>query len=203
VLGAVALALTAACSRHTMQTTSTPTDVVGGFRTFALLTVPKPEDGVARSSCFDMMTEKSMAHRGVEHAVRFALEGRGYTVNERSPDFLVAVYGATIDTLDLTNWNFGYRPWTSWPDPGNPKAKPEVYMPGTVVVDVVSPALADRRLLWRGTGRAVMGEDPVQNAYALQTVATAIVKRFPKASGRVMATVPPPVIARVAMAPCR
>lgn len=52
------------------------------------------------------------------------------------------------------------------------------------MLDFLNGPVADRQLLWRGSGVAKMPNDAAQNVHALRQIAEAIVKQFPHSAGR-------------------
>ena len=182
--GALVLA-TVACGRHRVDTAAYSKAGVAGFRSFTVLEMAKPRDGRKHAGCYDPMAEGSVATEALRSTVIWALKNRGYAEDNHQADFAVVIYASADQSIDLTMWSYGYSPWPDW---RSARAAPHVYPPGTVVLDFVSGLPNERQLLWRGSGEAKVTSDPAQNLHGLRQVAEAIVKRFPHAVERPIAS---------------
>ena len=179
--GGIAALFGAGCgpSFH-VQTMAAPDAGLSTLSTFRVLPVPQPRDGRARAGSYDPMVNNSITNRALRETLTQAFAGRGYVVNEQSPDFEVAVYASAHEKLDVTLWDYGYPYWPRW---GWSRLRRETvteYTEGTVVVDVVRSRT--RELLWRGSGTARLTEDPVRDIKELQKVAAAVIKEFARSS---------------------
>ena len=187
--GTLALALSAlgcAGSYH-VRTITAPDANVAGFQTFRVLPVPPPRDERARAGAYDPMVNNSIANRALRERIAQAFHARGYALDERAPDFAVAVYASARERLDVTAWDYGYPYWPRWGRGARVPLRERVteYVEGTVVVDVVRAGT--RELLWRGSGSTTLSEDPTRDVAELRRVAAAVVKKFPKATPRAVA----------------
>lgn len=186
--GAAVLALAGAvgCGRLHVDTLVAPDAGLTGLSTFRLLSVPWPRDGRVRTGAYDPMVNNSITNRALRETISKGFTDRGYAVNEQAPDFEIAVYATAREKLDVTAWDYGYP---FWPRRGwyGPQRMVTEYTEGTVIVDVVRPR--DRELLWRGSASARLTDNPADDVKALQKVAAAIVKKFPKAAARAVAAI--------------
>jgi len=158
---------------------------ITGFRSFHLLPTPLRFDRVLRRGTYDPMAVHSRANRALWETVDRALAERGYVETEWMPDFVVAIYASTDERLDLDAWMYGYTDAAPWWSLGRIDETPTLFPAGSVVVDVVNPETLE--VLWRGTGTATIGADPLENAREVLAVATTIVQRFPRANPVVIA----------------
>ena len=181
---------TAGCAtQYHVNTLAAPDAGIAALNTFRVLPVPLPNDGRPRSDTYDPMVNNSIANKALRETVTQAFIDRGYTVNERAPDFAVAVYATAREKLDVTTWNYGYPFWPSSRWNWNSRrmvTETNEFTEGTVIVDIIRPG--DRELLWRGSSAARMWDDPPTDVKELQKVAAAIVKKFPAARGTRVAT---------------
>jgi hypothetical protein len=180
--GALAMTAAGCASALHVDTLAAPNAGIASFTTFRVLRVPPPRDGRPRTDTYDPMVNNSIANRALRESVTQGLTASGYTVNERAPDFDVAVYATAVEKLDVTQWDYGYAFWPSsrwnW-DNRRVVLEPTEYKEGTVIVDIVRPN--DRQLLWRGAASARMWGDAPADVKELQKVAAGIVKKFPRA----------------------
>lgn len=183
--GMLALAALGCGASYEVHTMSAPDARLTELHTFRVLPAPRPRDGAARVGAYDPMVNNSIANRALRDAIVGELANRGYTLDERAPDFLVAVYASAQERLDVTDWDYGYPYWPRGRVPGVPVERVTQYTEGTVVVDVITPGTRD--LLWRGSASARLTEDPVEDTKELGKVARAIVRKFPHATERVVA----------------
>lgn len=171
---------------YQVRTMASPDAGIGGVRTFRVLPVPPPRDRPGRDGAYDPMIDNSIMNRALRATITESFKGRGYAIDEWRPDFIVAVYASAYEELDVTVWDYGYPYWPRWRYGPWPPERVTTYTAGTVIVDVLSPASRD--LLWRGTGTARMSEHLAADTKELRKVAEAIVKRFPRAAERVLAS---------------
>lgn len=183
--GALALAALGCGASYDVHTMSAPDARFTELHTFRVLPTPRPRDGAARAGAYDPMVSNSIANRALRDAIVGELTSRGYTLDERAPDFLVAVYASAHERLDVTEWDYGYPYWPRRRAPGMPVERVTQYTEGTVVVDVITPQTRD--LLWRGTASSRLTEDPVEDTKELGKVARAVIRKFPRATERVVA----------------
>ena len=187
--GMLALAAAGCAGSYRVRTITAPEAGLAGLATFHVLPAPPPRDGRARAStgAYDPMVSNSIANRALRERITQAFQARGYALDERAPDFAVAVYASARERLDVTAWDYGYPYWPRWGWGGRVPLRERVteYTEGTVVVDVVRAAT--RELLWRGTGSTTLSEDPTRDVAELQRVAEAVVKKFPAARPRTVA----------------
>ena len=174
--GLVALgALLIACEPAIRVRTAMSPDVrLSGMRTFHIRRVPD-RHGYRRPSSLDPMIYNSATNRALRNALRDRFEDRGYRLDEHRPDFAIAYYATAKEKLDVTVWDYGYRWWPHWWGP----RVVTVYREGTVIIDVLDDRTDD--LLWRGTGVAVVSDDPRKFRKDLERTVAAIVSEFPAA----------------------
>jgi uncharacterized protein DUF4136 len=187
---AVAAFLVAGCAAGLhVKTLAAPDAGVATLSTFRVLPVPPPRHGRPLTEAYDPMVNNSITNRALRETVTQGFSNRGYVVNERAPDFAVAVYASAYEKLDVTAWNYGYSFWPrsrwNW-NVRQLTTEDTEYPVGTVIIDVIRAS--DRELLWRGSATARMWEDPPTDVKELQKVAAAIVKKFPVAQGTRVAT---------------
>lgn len=182
------LVLAGACSRYGVDTTVSPDARFTGYHTFTVLPVPRANDGYARTAVDDPMARNSQANIALRQAVIQVLVDRGYRVDDRNPDFAVALYGSAREPLDIAIWNYNYQQFATGTHATPFSTHPATYPPGTVVMDVVGQTGSERLLVWRGWSTAKITDDPMQNVHAFIKVGTAIAERFPAAAGHTVAT---------------
>ena len=184
---ALAVAALGCAGSYHVRTIAAPDAHLAALHTFRVLPAPPPRDGRDRAGAYDPMVNNSIANRALRETVTRAFEERGYAADPTSPDFVVAVYASAYEKLDVTAWDYGYPYWphAGWGARVRAADRITVYTEGTVVVDVLRPQTRD--LLWRGAASATLSRDPTWDVKALQEVAEAIVKKFPKASTRSVA----------------
>jgi len=188
-LGIATLALgAAACgSSIEVRTMAAPDVSFAALQSFRMLPGPARRDGRPVTGADDPMVNNSIANRAIREQITKTFQARGYALDERDPDFLVAFYATAREKLDVTKWDYGYpfipRRW-----PWYPRPMPTVtqYTEGSVIIDVL--AASNRELLWRGEGKAELSDDPAENVKQLVKAAEAIVAKFPAATKRVVAT---------------
>ena len=183
-VAALVLGVASCGPSYDVRTMASPDARFAGMTTFRLLPVPPARDGRAHDGAYDPMVNNSIANRALRSAIADVLVDRGYSEVSGRADFEVAVYASARDRLDVTTWDYGYpywprRPWNT------PAERATQYTEGTVVVDVVTPIT--RELLWRGTGSTRLIEEPTADTRELQSVARAIMKKFPRATPRTVA----------------
>ena len=185
--GVLALAAVGCAGSYNVRTITAPEAGVASLHAFHVLPAPPPRDGRDRAGAYDPMVNNSIANRALRATITQAFQGRGYALDERGPDFAVAVYASARERLDVTMWDYGYPYWPRWGWGARVPMRERVteYVEGTVVVDVVRAGT--RELLWRGSGSTQLSEDPTRDVAELQRVAEAIVKKFPKAAPRAVA----------------
>ncbi len=189
---ALALASGACASGINVRTTTAPDVNLSGLHTFRILNAPQRRADAPALPQDDPMLNNSITNRALRQDIAQGLQGKGYTIDQNSPDFVVAYYAGTKEKMDTTYWNpdpywrYGYRgyrygwawPWYGYAAP-YPVMRVQEHTEGSVVVDVVDPRT--KELLWRGQGVAAVSDDP--NAYAkeLEKTVSAILKKFPNA----------------------
>ena len=176
--GIVSLVGTGCAKVYNVRTRSAPSVTLAKFRTFQLRPTPEQRGGEWRPRDYDPMLRGSVANRALRASVKHAFEERGYIDVELRPDFVVAVYGRSLESVDLTQWPAGFPYAPDWWWTGlSPNTMG--YDEGTVLIDVLDPESLD--LLWRGSAKATLGPDPQGNALLLETAAAAIIAKFPRA----------------------
>ena len=187
VAGIVSLLITVTgCERPVaVRTIVAPKVSLSELRTFHLLPTPRRRDAPPVTGAYDPMLDNSVANRAIRESVASAFLDGGYTNEVWVPDFVVAVYASAQYRLDLSMWKCGYAYWPQWRWIGTPRQETMLYDHGTVIVDVLNPITLE--LLWRGSARAVVSDDPAENTRQLQNVAAAIVERFPRSRPRTVA----------------
>lgn len=185
--GTLALTALGCAGSYHVRTITAPEAGIAGLVTFRVLPVPAPRDGRDRASAYDPMVNNSIANRALRERVTQAFQERGYSLDERAPDFAVAVYASARERLDVTRWDYGYPYWPRWGWGARVPIRERVteYVEGTVVVDVVRAGT--RELLWRGSGATTLTEDPSRDVAELQRVAEAVVRKFPRSAPRAVA----------------
>lgn len=173
-----ATTLLASCAASTrVHTTVAPDARLERLHTFRVLTPPPRQDG--RVTPTDPMLDNTITNRALREDLANAFTSRGYTLDDRDPDFTVAYYASTKDKLDVRMWDYGYRGrWGGWREPAGYAVQP--FTEGTVIVDVVDARTRD--LLWRGMGVSRVSDDPDEYVRALRKVAKDIVGKFPTAT---------------------
>ena len=91
----------------------------------------------------------------VKNAINYALTAKGYReVEDNSPDFWVAWYGAIEGKMSMTTTNTGYGGWYGYGwyggmSMGSSTTRVNEWDEGTLVVDIIDNA--NRELIWRGS----------------------------------------------------
>lgn len=183
--GLLSLGASGGAQPSTVRVMAAPHARIANFRSFHVLPTPLRLDGARRSGTYDPMAVHSRANHALWDAVERELVDRGYVDTEWMPDFVVAIYASVDERLDLDAWLYGYTHAPAWWSLGRIDESPVLFPAGTVVVDVVNPESLD--VLWRGTGAATIGADPLENAKEVLAIATTIVQRFPRAKPIVIA----------------
>ena len=182
--------LTAGCrSSIEVRTMAAPDAGLSTLQTFRMLPGPARRDGRPTTGADDPMISNSIANRAIRERIIQTFKDRGYTLDERNPDFAVAFYATAREKLDVTVWDYGYPFIPGWPHYGHPPMQSLTqFTEGSVIIDVVKPVSRD--LLWRGEGRAELSGDPGDYVQQLVKAADAIVAKFPHAIERVVAERP-------------
>jgi len=179
VAGAALVVAGCAAGLH-VKTLAAPDAGFATLSTFRVLPVPPPRDGRRPTEAYDPMINNSITNRALRETITNAFANRGYAVNERAPDFAVAVYASAYEKLDVATWNYGYSFWPrsrwNW-NVRQLTVEDTEYAAGTVIIDVIRGS--DRALLWRASATARVWQDPPTDVKELQKVAAAIVKQFP------------------------
>jgi hypothetical protein len=215
LLGAVvATAITTGCSSGggiQVRTSVDPSADIAALHTFYVLNAPSRSESSPLPAS-DPMLDNSITNKALRGDLAQSLESRGYTTAPRqSADFLVAYYAGTSTKLDTTYWagsrldpawRYNYRGRRGWAWPYYGAAyygpmNPWSYAPGAsitsttegkVIVDITDPRTNE--LLWRGQGVEPVSSDPAQYANDLQGVVSAIIAKFPQATGQPVASAP-------------
>ena len=169
-----------------IRTMAAPDAGLTALQTFRMMPGPTRRDGREANGLDDPMISNSIANRAIRDQIVKAFQDRGYTLDDRKPDFGVAFYATAREKLDVSVWDYGYPYDPRWPRMTFPIRTVTQYTEGTVVVDVVR--LSTRELLWRGEARAALDDDPADNVRQLAKAAAAIVAKFPQATARVVAS---------------
>lgn len=194
VTAAVALASGACASGVRVRTTAAPDANLAGLHTFRVLNAPQRRADAPQLPQDDPMLANSITNSQLRQDLVQGLQAKGYTLDAANPDFVVAYYAGTKEKMDTTYWNpdpywrYGYRgyrygwawPYYGWAAP-YPAMSVQEYTEGTVIVDVVNPST--KELLWRGQGMARVSDNPTAYTNELEKSVTAILKKFPNASG--------------------
>lgn len=184
---ALATALTGCRGGIQVRTMAAPDAGFSRLHTFRMLPGPARRDNQAAPADDDPMISNSIANRVIREQIVKAFQARGYTLDERNPDFAVAFYASAREKLDVSLWDYGYAFDPRWPRFPGPLSSITQYTEGSVVIDIVQARSRD--LLWRGEGKAGLANDPSKNVERLAKAAEAIVKKFPEATrGAVTAT---------------
>ena len=184
VSAALLLLGTGAAAQSNPRAMAAPKVTITQFHSFHLLPPALRRHAARTGGAYDPMQNGSAANRMLRRIVSDEFADRGYFDSEWLPDFLVAIYASSRDSLDLSMWEYDYAYSPSW-WPWGSGAYLTSYSPGTVVVDVVNPETLD--VLWRGTATAIMSTNELANANALLQAAIAIVDQFPRAKPVVVA----------------
>ncbi|HEY9226624.1 MAG TPA: DUF4136 domain-containing protein [Gemmatimonadaceae bacterium] len=180
------LSFAAACGGAIdVRTMAAPDAKLTALTTFRLLPIPARRDGHVASGDDDPMINNSIANRAIRAQITRSFQDRGYTFSEINPDFVVAFYATTREKLDVGMWDYGYPFPQPWPPYARRAPVVTSYTEGSVIIDVLKAGT--RQLLWRGEGRAELGDDPSESVSLLSKATAAIVQQFPKASPRVVA----------------
>jgi hypothetical protein len=183
---AVTCALIAGCSRGIeVRTMTAPAAGLSTLHSFRMLPGPARRDGRPASGEDDPMIDNSIANRALRERITAAFLNRGYVLDERNATFGVAFYATAREKLDVGVWDYGYPFPQGWPYRPPFAQNVTQYTEGSVVIDVVE--LTSRQLLWRGSAKAELSDDPSENVMQLARAAEAVVARFPQAFRRVVA----------------
>jgi hypothetical protein len=110
-------------------------------------------------------------------AVEAQLKAKGYTLAEKTPDFLVATYVGRQTRIQVTDFGYGYGPHRGWYGPGGLDVYQ--YEEGSLVVDVVDNRT--KQLVWRGTATGTVdpGATPEQKTKRINDAVAKIFEDFP------------------------
>ena len=116
-LAAGTLLLWGAACTHTyeVKTMAAPDAGIAALHTFRVLPVPPGRDAPSRASAYGPIVDNAIMNRALHATVGESFRGRGYTVDEWRPDFVVAVYASAYRELDVTTWDYGYPSWPRRP----------------------------------------------------------------------------------------
>ena len=187
-IATLAMALTGCRGGIEVRTMAAPDAGLSSLHTFRMLPGPARRDGQPTTGADDPMISNSIANRAIREQILKAFQERGYTLDERRPDFAVAFYATAREKLDVSAWDYGYPFNPRWPRYPAPLPAVTQYMEGSVVIDVVRAGT--RELLWRGEGKAELPDDPSENVQQRMKAASAIVAKFPEATRRTIAARP-------------
>jgi hypothetical protein len=186
LLPILTLALPAACAPAIhVRTAAAPDAQLTNLHSFIVLAAPKRRSGSNPASEDDPMLQNSITNQALHRDLISNFQEHGYVIDSAKPDFAVAAYASAQQKLDVTQYDYGYPYWRhGW---WGPIGVPEVtqYTEGTVVVDVINPTT--KELLWRGTGKASVSDDPQVYAKELAKTVATIVDRFPQAAAATVA----------------
>ncbi len=88
----------------------------------------------------------------IKKAVTAELSFKGLSQNSQRPDFLIAMYGATKEKLDINDWGYNDGPRAlGW---GERNIDVRQYTEGTIILDFIDPK--SRNLIWRGEAKAAI-----------------------------------------------
>lgn len=178
--------LAAGCGRSIdVQTMAAPDAGLASLHAFRMLPGPARRDGRVPSGEDDPMISNSIANQSLRERISRAFQDRGYTLDDRNPDFGVAFYATAREKLDVTTWDYGYPFDPRWGHYGPPMQTVTQYTEGSVIIDVVKPGTGE--LLWRGVGKAELEGGAGENLQQLIKAAESIVGKFPKGTSRVVA----------------
>lgn len=178
---ALGCALAACAPAIEVQTAARPETDWRPYRSFSILVPPPPRDGRTLDRD-DPMLVNSRSNRELRNAVVAGLWGRGYWLDERSPDLLVAYYATARQPLDLTQWSYGYgtRPrWWQGCEPPLGSVASE-FRAGTVIIDVLD--VRNGEVVWRGCGVAEHVDDVAAYQHDLGETVRVILAEFPLAA---------------------
>lgn len=178
--------LAAGCGRSIeVQTMAAPDAGLASLHAFRMLPGPARRDGRVASGEDDPMISNSIANQSLRERISRAFQDRGYTIDDRNPDFGVAFYATAREKLDVTTWDYGYPFDPRWGRYGPPMQTVLQYTEGSVIIDVVKSGTGE--LLWRGVGKAELEGGAGENLQQLVKAAEAIVGKFPKGTSRIVA----------------
>ena len=178
--------LAAGCGRSIeVQTMAAPDAGLASLHAFRMLPGPARRDGRVPSGEDDPMISNSIANQSLRERISRAFQDRGYTLDDRNPDFGVAFYATAREKLDVTTWDYGYPFDPRWGRYGPPMQTVLQYTEGSVIIDVVKSGTGE--LLWRGVGKAEIEGGAGENLQQLVKAAEAIVSKFPKGTSRIVA----------------
>ena len=168
--------LAAGCASNpnvTVRTQVAPEASFQNYHTFMIMrpTLRNPNPAAADNP----MLDNSITNDAIRLELRRQLEARGYTADGRDADIGIAFYAASRQTLDVTNVDYGYpyRPW--WL---RPRQQITPVTEGTVVIDVIDRRT--NRLVWRGSGRSQVSDDPGEYSKDLKYAVAQVLKKLPK-----------------------
>lgn len=179
-IATLALAFTGCRGGIEVRTMVAPDARLSSLHTFRMLPGPARRDGRPATGADDPMISNSIANRTIREQIVKAFQERGYTLDDRNPDFGVAFYATAREKLDVSAWDYGYPYYPRWPRYPGPVQTVTQYTEGSVVIDVVQGRTRD--LLWRGEGKAELSDGLAENVQQLAKAATAIVSKFPQAT---------------------
>ena len=131
--------LAAGCGRSIeVQTMAAPDAGLASLHAFRMLPGPARRDGRVPSGEDDPMISNSIANQSLRERIARAFQDRGYTLDERNPDFGVAFYATSREKLDATTWDYGYPFDPRWGRYGPPMQTVTQYTEGSVIIDVVT-----------------------------------------------------------------
>ena len=183
--GLLAFGSIAVAQPSTVRVMAAPQAKIADIHSVHVLPTPFRHDRAPRRGQYDPMAPHSRANRALWTTVERELFERGYVDAEWMPDAVVAIYASVDERLDLDAWLYGYTHAPRWWSLGSVDQSATLFPAGTVLVDVVDPESLD--VLWRGTGLATIGADPLENTREVLAVAAAIIQRFPHARPVVVA----------------
>lgn len=187
-IATLAMSLTGCRGGIEVRTMVAPDAGLSSLHTFRMLPGPARRDGRPTTGADDPMISNSIANRAIRERIVKALQERGYTLDERNPDFAVAFYATAREKLDVSVWDYGYPFYPRWPRYPRPVPAVTQYTEGSVVIDVIRAGT--RELLWRGEGKAELSDGPGENVQQLAKAAAAIVAKFPEATHTTIAARP-------------
>jgi hypothetical protein len=119
----------------------------------------------------------------IQAVVRNVLEEKGFTYSEKPPvDYIVALYGRVEEKVEMPDTDvIGYGLWPGWEDTTDSKAMggqnvTTRWEEGTLIADVIDAK--QLQAVWRGTAKAVVGEQPMSDS-DLRKAVQKLFKDFP------------------------
>ena len=121
--------------------------------------------------------KRAFLTKRVELATNNELQAKGYSIDTRQPDFLIAMHSGTKDRVEVTNYGYAYPGrWGYW---GGRRVDVYHYKEGTIILDIIDAR--SKELIWRGsaTGDVNFNTTPEQRDQEVAKAVAKILQKFP------------------------